>query len=207
MQSETSQTNGHGKCAAHDNETLDARFPLSCSPPEGERDKVSLREFHGNYAALAANIKEWGRALGFQAVGISDTALDDAEARLLEWLARGYHGEMDYMAKHGTKRSRPAELIPGTLRVISLRMDYYPPDAKDAGEVLQDSSRAFISRYALGRDYHKVLRNRLEKLAEKIRAAVGEFGYRVFSDSAPVMEIELAQKAHLGWCGKHTLLL
>ena len=160
-----------------------------------------------DYATLAANIKEWGRALGFQAVGISDTALDDAETRLLEWLAHGYHGEMDYMAKHGAKRSRPAELIPGTLRVISLRMDYYPPDAKDAGEVLQDGSRAFISRYALGRDYHKVLRNRLEKLAEKIRAAVGEFGYRVFSDSAPVMEIELAQKARLGWCGKHTLLL
>ena len=160
-----------------------------------------------DYAALAANIKEWGMALGFQAVGISDTALDDAEARLLKWLACGYHGEMDYMAKHGTKRSRPAELIPGTLRVISLRMDYYPPDAKDAGEVLQDSSRAFISRYALGRDYHKVLRNRLEKLAGKICAEVGDFGYRVFSDSAPVMEIELAQKARLGWCGKHTLLL
>jgi len=160
-----------------------------------------------DYAALAAHIKEWGRALGFQAVGISDTALNDAEARLLEWLARGNHGEMDYMAKHGTKRSRPAELVPGTLRVISLRMDYYPPDAKDAWEVLQDGSRAFISRYALGRDYHKVLRNRLEKLAEQIRAAVGNFGYRVFSDSAPVLEVELAHKAHLGWRGKHTLLL
>ena len=160
-----------------------------------------------DYATLAANIKEWGRALGFQAVGISDTALDDAEARLLEWLARGYHGEMDYMAKHGTKRSRPAELIPGTLRIISLRMDYYPPEARDAREVLQDGSRAFISRYALGRDYHKLLRSRLEKLAEKIRAEVGDFGYRVFSDSAPVLEVELAQKAHLGWCGKHTLLL
>ena len=160
-----------------------------------------------DYATLAANVKEWGRALGFQAVGISDTTLGDAEARLLEWLARGYHGEMDYMAKHGAKRSRPAELIPGTLRVISLRMDYYPPDAKDVREVLQDGSRAFISRYALGRDYHKMLRNRLEKLAEKIRNEVGDFGYRAFTDSAPVMEIELAQKARLGWCGKHTLLL
>ena len=160
-----------------------------------------------DYATLAAKIKEWGRALGFQAVGISDTALDDAEARLLDWLARGYHGEMDYMAKHGTKRSRPAELMPGTSRVISLRMDYYPPDARDAQEVLQDGSRAFISRYALGRDYHKVLRSRLEKLAEKIRAEAGDFGYRVFTDSAPVLEIELAQKARLGWCGKHTLLL
>lgn len=146
-------------------------------------------------------------ALGFQAVGISDTALDDDEARLLEWLAHGYHGEMDYMAKHGVKRSRPAELVPGTLRVISLRMDYYPPNAKDAWEVLQDGSRAFISRYALGRDYHKVLRNRLEKLAERIRAEVGNFNFRVFTDSAPVMEVELAHKAHLGWRGKHTLLL
>ncbi len=160
-----------------------------------------------DYATLAANIKEWGRALGFQAVGISDTALGDAEAHLLEWLARGNHGEMDYMAKHGAKRSRPAELVPGTLRVISLRMDYYPPNAKDAWEVLQDGSRAFISRYALGRDYHKVLRNRLEKLAEKIRAEVGDFSYRVFTDSAPVLEVELAHKAHLGWRGKHTLLL
>jgi len=160
-----------------------------------------------DYATLAANIKEWGRALGFQAVGISDIALDDAETRLLEWLARGNHGEMDYMAKHGTKRSRPAELVSGTLRVISLRMDYYPPDARDAREVLQDGGRAFISRYALGRDYHKVLRNRLEKLAEQIRTEMGDFSYRVFTDSAPVMEIELAQKAHLGWCGKHTLLL
>ena len=160
-----------------------------------------------DYTALAAKIKQWGRALGFQVVGISDTALNGAEARLLEWLAHGHHGEMDYMAKHGTKRSRPAELIPGTLRVISLRMDYYPPNAKDAGEVLQDGNRAFISRYALGRDYHKVLRNRLEKLAEKIRSEAGNFGYRVFTDSAPVLEVELASKARLGWRGKHTLLL
>ena len=160
-----------------------------------------------DHTTLAANIKEWGRALGFQAVGISDIALDDAEARLLEWLARGNHGGMDYMAKHGAKRSRPAELVPGTLRVISLRMDYYPPDVKDAWEVLEDGSRAFISRYALGRDYHKVLRNRLEKLAERIRAEIGDFNYRVFTDSAPVMEVELARKASLGWRGKHTLLL
>jgi epoxyqueuosine reductase len=160
-----------------------------------------------DYAALALRIKEWGRALGFQAVGISDTALDDGEARLLEWLAHGYHGEMDYMAKHGLKRSRPAELVPGTQRVISLRMDYYPPQVQDAQEVLQDGSRAFISRYALGRDYHKVLRNRLEKLAEKIRAEAGVCSCRVFTDSAPVLEVELAHKAQLGWRGKHTLLL
>ncbi len=160
-----------------------------------------------DYRALATRIKEWGRALGFQAVGISDAGLHDAEAHLLQWLAQGYHGEMDYMAKHGVKRSRPAELIPGTLRVISVRMDYYPPNAKDSWEVMQDGSRAFISRYALGRDYHKVMRNRLQKLAQKIRAEAGEFNHRVFTDSAPVMEVELARKARLGWRGKHTLLL
>ena len=160
-----------------------------------------------DYRALATHIKEWGGALGFQTVGISDAGLHDAEARLLQWLAQGFHGEMDYMAKHGVKRSRPAELIPGTLRVISVRLDYYPPNAKDSWEVLGDGSRAFISRYALGRDYHKVLRHRLEQLAQKIRAEAGEFNHRVFTDSAPVMEVELARKARLGWRGKHTLLL
>ncbi|MDR2195785.1 MAG: tRNA epoxyqueuosine(34) reductase QueG [Gallionellaceae bacterium] len=159
-----------------------------------------------DHATLAARIKEWGNLLGFQAVGISNIDLESAEARLLEWLARGYHGEMDYMAKHGVKRSRPDALLPGTVRVISLRMDYRPPNAKDGWDVLKDGSRAFISRYALGRDYHKVVRNRLEKLAEKIRAETGGV-CRVFSDSAPVMEVELARKAHLGWRGKHTLLL
>lgn len=160
-----------------------------------------------NYATLATQIKEWGRALGFQAVGIADTDLHDAEAGLQQWLAQGFHGEMDYMAKHGVKRSRPAELIPGTVRVISVRMDYMPPDAKNSWEVLEDGSRAFISRYALGRDYHKVLRRRLEQLAQKIRTEVAETHYRVFTDSAPVMEVELARKANLGWRGKHTLLL
>lgn len=160
-----------------------------------------------DYAELAASIKGWGRALGFQAVGISDTDLGEAEARLLDWLACGNHGEMDYMAKHGVKRSRPGELVPGTLRVISLRMDYYPTAAKAGREVLEDGSRAFISRYALGRDYHKVLRNRMEKLAEKIRAAAAGSSCRAFSDSAPVLETELARKAGLGWRGKHGLLL
>jgi epoxyqueuosine reductase len=160
-----------------------------------------------DFAALAMRIKEWGKALGFQAVGISNTVLDDDETHLMEWLSRGFHGEMDYMAKHGVKRSRPAELMPGTQCVISLRMDYYPPNSKNAWEVLQDGSMAYISRYALGLDYHKVLRNRLENLAEKIRADLGSFNYRVFTDSAPVMEVALAHKAHLGWRGKHTLLL
>ncbi len=160
-----------------------------------------------DYTALAIKIKEWGKELGFQAVGIADINLHAAEEHLLEWLAQGFHGEMDYMAKHGAKRSRPAELIPGTLRVISVRMDYFPPSVKDTWEVVEDGSRAFISRYALGRDYHKVLRNRLEKLTEKIRTEVRDFSYRVFTDSAPVMEVELAYKARLGWRGKHTLLL
>jgi epoxyqueuosine reductase len=160
-----------------------------------------------DYTALAGRIREWGRALGFQAVGISDTNLGSAEARLMEWLAHGYHGAMDYMAKHGARRARPRELLPGTLRVISLRMDYYPPAAADAWQVLNDGGRAFISRYALGRDYHKVLRSRLEKLAQQIREVVPDAECRVFTDSAPVMEVELAQRAHLGWRGKHTLLL
>jgi epoxyqueuosine reductase len=159
-----------------------------------------------DYNSLAARIKVWGQALGFQAVGISDTHLDAAEAHLLQWLADGHHGSMDYMAKHGIKRARPAELVPGTLRVISVRMNYYPENAKDTEEVLADGSRAFISRYALGRDYHKVMRNRLEKLAQLIRTEI-VCQCRVFTDSAPVLEVELAQKAQLGWRGKHTLLL
>ena len=160
-----------------------------------------------NYAALAAQIRVWAHELGFQAVGISDTDLSAAEVGLLEWLELGMHGEMDYMAKHGTKRSRPAELLPGTLRVISLRMNCMPRAARDSWQVLAEGERAFISRYALGRDYHKVMRNRLAKLAEKIRAEVAEFEGRVFTDSAPVMEKELARKAGIGWRGKHSLLL
>jgi epoxyqueuosine reductase len=159
-----------------------------------------------DYAALAARIKAWGNALGFQAVGISDTHLEAAEAHLLQWLADGNHGAMDYMAKHGAKRARPEELVPGTSRVISVRMNYFPKQARDTHDVLAEGGRAFISRYALGRDYHKVLRNRLEKLAQQIRGEV-ECQCRVFTDSAPVLEVALAQKAHLGWRGKHTLLL
>jgi len=155
---------------------------------------------------LAATVKAWGGELGFQAVGIADADLGAAEPRLLEWLAAGRHGELDYMARHGTKRARPAELVPGTVRVISARMDYLP-EAADSGQVLDDATKAFVSRYALGRDYHKVLRRRLQQLADRIAAEIGAFGYRVFTDSAPVMEVELARKAGLGWRGKHTLLL
>lgn len=162
---------------------------------------------HVDLVELAARIRAWGKALGFQSVGIGDTELGAAETHLLQWLADGRHGAMDYMAKHGSKRARPAELLPGTLRVISLRMNYYPGDARDTQAVLADGERALISRYALGRDYHKVLRNRMQKLAEQISAAVPQAACRVFTDSAPVLEVELAQKAGLGWRGKHTLLL
>ncbi len=160
-----------------------------------------------DWVALAARIREWAHELGFQAVGISNTDLTVAESGLFGWLSQGWHGEMDYMAKHGTKRSRPEELVRGTLRVISLRMNYFPPNARESWEVLAEGERAYISRYALGRDYHKVMRDRLAKLADKIHAEVPEYDGRVFTDSAPVMEVELARKAGLGWRGKHTLLL
>ena len=159
----------------------------------------------GNLELLAARIKVWGRELGFDEVGISDTALADAETGLLAWLADGCHGQMDYMYKHGVKRSRPEALLPGTRRVISARMSYLP-DAGRALEVLGDPDKAYISRYALGRDYHKVLRARLQKLADRISVAAPH-AHRVFVDSAPVMEVALAEKAGLGWRGKHSLLL
>jgi len=156
---------------------------------------------------LAEQIKHWGRELGFAAIGIADGNLSAAEAGLQAWLDKGFHGEMDYMAAHGTKRSRPAELVPGTVRIISARLDYFPPAAADPHAVLANADAAYVSRYALGRDYHKVLRNRLQSLAEKISSAVGEHHFRVFTDSAPVLEVELASKSGLGWRGKHTLLL
>jgi epoxyqueuosine reductase len=160
-----------------------------------------------DYQALAADIKRWGQELGFQQIGISDTALGDHETRLLNWLDLGRHGEMDYMQRHGTRRSRPAELLPGTLRIISARMDYWPPDAAAPHGVLADPALAYVSRYALGRDYHKLLRRRLQRLAGRIAAVAGPFGYRAFSDSAPVLEKALAENAGLGWIGKHTNLL
>ena len=157
--------------------------------------------------ALARLIKGWGLELGFQQVGIADTDLGEAEVRLTAWLAAGYQGEMDYMARHGTRRSRPCELIPGTLRVISARMDYLPEGQGAVHQALGDPAAAFVSRYALGRDYHKLLRRRLQRLAERIAEAVGPFGHRVFVDSAPVLEKPLAQKAGLGWIGRHTNLV
>jgi len=157
--------------------------------------------------ALVAAIRRWGQALGFQQLGISDIHLDQAEQQLHRWLAAGYHGGMDYMQRHGTKRSRPAELEPGTLSVISVRMDYLPAEAAESWSVLQDGELAYISRYALGRDYHKLMRKRLQQLADRITRSVGEFGYRAFVDSAPVLEKPLATKAGLGWVGKHSNLL
>lgn len=162
--------------------------------------------------ALSTSIKNWGLALGFNHIGITDTDLHEAEARHEDWIRKGFHGEMNYMAKHGVKRTRPAELVPNTLRVIAVRLDYLPPNATDSESVLQNSEKAFISRYALGRDYHKVLRNKLQKLCEKILAELPNFNtdsfeYRVFTDSAPVLEVALAEKSGLGWRGKHTLLI
>ena len=162
---------------------------------------------HFDHARLAADIKTWGRELGFQQVGIADIDLSEAEARLLNWLGQGRHGEMYYMESHCTHRSRPQELIPGILRVISVRLDYFPGQAADGESVLRNPQLGFVSRYALGRDYHKVLRSRLQKLAERIEAHIGPFQYRAFCDSAPVLEKALAEKAGLGWIGKHTNLI
>lgn len=163
---------------------------------------ASELDFHG----LAADLKAWGEQLGFSGIGITDTALPRDEMHLLAWLRRGHHGDMHYMARHGTKRSRPERLLPGTRRVICARLDYRP-QAADSEQTLAESGRAFVSRYALGRDYHKLMRNRLQKLARRIEAAAGPFGYRAFVDSAPVLEKALAQKAGLGWIGKHTVLI
>jgi epoxyqueuosine reductase len=157
--------------------------------------------------ALARNIKTWGYELGLQQVGIADPDLSQAEGRLLAWLRRDWHGEMTYMARHGLLRSRPAELLPGTLRVISARLDYLSEPMADLASRLADPATAFVSRYALGRDYHKLLRQRLRRLAQRITDEVGEHGHRVFVDSAPVLEKPLAQKAGLGWIGKHTNLI
>ncbi|MDR3476630.1 MAG: tRNA epoxyqueuosine(34) reductase QueG [Gammaproteobacteria bacterium] len=156
-----------------------------------------------DFQQLALDIKDWGKNLGFQQIGITDIDLSTYEARFLEWLAQGFHGEMRYMEQHGSKRYRPDELIPGTIRIISTRMDYLPPDT-DIPKVLQNPHKGFISRYALGRDYHKLIRKRLTQLATQITEAAGTFGYRTFADSAPVLEKPLAEKAGLGWIGKHT---
>jgi epoxyqueuosine reductase len=144
-------------------------------------DQTEQPDPEPDYPALAQSIKHWGMELGFQQVGITDTELAEDEAHLLQWLKAGNHGEMDYMERHGTRRSRPGDLVPGTIRVISVRMNYWPADAQDADAILQDPALAYLSRYALGRDYHKMLRKRLQKLADRIAAQTGPFGYRVFT--------------------------
>ena len=164
----------------------------------------------GTAAQLKEDIRRWGRELGFDAIGFAGTELGAAEAGLAAWLAAGCQGEMDYMAAHrseaGYKRARPAELVPGTRCIISARLNYRSASA-DSRAALADPERAFVSRYAVGRDYHKLLRNRLQQLADRIETEIGAFAYRVFTDSAPVMEAELAASSGLGWRGKHTLLL
>ena len=164
----------------------------------------------GTAAQLKEDIRRWGRELGFDAIGFAGTELGAAEAGLAAWLAAGCQGKMDYMAAHhseaGYKRARPAELVPGTRCIISARLNYRSASA-DSRAALADPERACVSRYAVGRDYHKLLRNRLQQLADRIETEIGAFAYRVFTDSAPVMEAELAASSGLGWRGKHTLLL
>ncbi|MGH8781094.1 tRNA epoxyqueuosine(34) reductase QueG [Paraburkholderia sp.] len=231
--------------------------PLASAPASDDDARTARRFDEAALDALAQRIKTWGRELGFGAVGISDTDLPDAESGLAAWLEAGYHGEMDYMAKHGTKRVRPAELVAGTRRVITARIAYLPaatlggkpaesvaqsvspgdergsaqpastPSTLDADVLateagseantrdwraheaarLADPAAAVVSIYARGRDYHKVMRQRLQQLAERIEAEIGAYGYRVFTDSAPVLEVAFAQNAGIGWRGKHTLLL
>ena len=190
----------------------------SIMPRNPDPDQPGTTAAPLDHAALTAQIKQWGEALGFADIAIADIDLSAAEPGLQAWLDAGHHGDMAYMAAHGTMRSRPAELVPGTRRVIMARMDYLPQGvlaecgpggdwrARETTQ-LQETGSAVISLYARGRDYHKVMRQRLQQLSAQIAAAAGPFGYRVFCDSAPVMEVALAQKAGLGWRGKHTLLL
>ena len=158
-------------------------------------------------AAFLLDVQRWAAELGFSQLGVTDTDLSKYEPDFQKWLDNGFHGQMDYMAKHGTKRSRPAELEPGTIRVISVRMDYFPPDAQPIQSVLDNKNMGLISRYATGRDYHKIIRKRLQKLVDKMQQQIGEFGYRVFTDSAPVLEKPLAEKAGIGWMGKHSNMI
>ena len=170
------------------------------STPDINLDSETLRQ-------LRHRLDDWAHELGFQQLAVSDTDLESYKQKFQAWIADGQHGEMEYMARHGSKRYRPAELVPGTTRIISVRMDYWPENAEDPLDLLEQPERAIVSRYALGRDYHKVIRQRLQTLADRISGEIGPFGYRAFTDSAPVLEKPLAEKAGLGWIGKHTNLL
>ncbi len=176
---------------------VDPRTDIAASPVSAAVD----------FDALAARIKTLAGEFGFQRCGIADIALGEDETHLRDWLAQGLYGTMAWMAQHGDKRSRPQELVPGTLRAISVGLDYGRNDDEDAWNTLADGERAYVARYALGRDYHKLMRNRLQKLADRIAEDIGPFGYRVFVDSAPVLERALARNAGLGWIGKHTCLI
>jgi epoxyqueuosine reductase len=163
-------------------------------------------------AQILDRLRAWARELGFSQIGVADVDLHEAEPGLLAWLRSGFHGRMHYMERHGMRRARPAELVPGTVRVITARMDYLPRDADAAWSEreharLHEPHEAVVSLYARGRDYHKVLRQRLQQLADRLEGAIGPFGHRVFTDSAPVLEVELAQRSGIGWRGKHTLVL
>ena len=166
-----------------------------------------------NYIINLSLLNQWAQDLGFQQLGISDIDLATTEQQLTQWLAKGFEGDMEWMSRHGTKRTRPAELVPETISVISVRMDYRPPETHDPEMVLNHPELGYISRYALGRDYHKMMRKRLQKLAKQIEKTLldsgqnNDFKYRVFVDSAPVMEKPIAVKAGLGWQGKHTNVL
>jgi epoxyqueuosine reductase len=175
--------------------------------PKNSKKSDKATPLLSEMSELAMRIREWGQALGFQQLGFSDTDLKEHESHLGQWLANGYHGQMHYMQRHGTRRSRPEELHPGTIRVISARLDYLPGSAIDIKQVMNEPDRGVVSRYALGRDYHKLMRKRLQKLAKMIEEQTGPFGYRVFVDSAPVLEKALAEKAGLGWIGKHSNLI
>jgi epoxyqueuosine reductase len=158
-------------------------------------------------AALLADLRRWSKELGFAKLGVAHIDLARDEAHFLDWLRAGFNGEMAYMSRHGVKRSRPADLLPGTVSCVSVRMDYWPKDAAGAEATLAEPNVAYVSRYALGRDYHKLMRARLQKLCDRLKRAIGPFGYRVFTDSAPVLEKALARNAGLGWIGKHTNLI
>lgn len=160
-----------------------------------------------DYSQLLKKIDNWATELGFSQVGVSDIDLSEAEGHLKRWIDKGFHGQMNYMHKHGSKRTHPEELVDETIRIISLRFDYSYQSIVPYEEVLTKPHKAAISRYAMGRDYHKIIRKNLKKLAEKIKGVVQDFNYRVFTDSAPVMEKAIAEKAGLGWIGKHSNLL
>jgi epoxyqueuosine reductase len=192
-----------------DPETKDPLAPpdVPSRPPGEQVPAAEWRSREIDLPSVKRVLAAEARALGFDALGVASIELEDDEQRLIAWLDAGFHGEMDYMRRHGSMRSRPQELSPGTIRVVSFRMNYWPGEARTAREVLADADAAYVSRYALGRDYHKVMRKSLARLAEGLARRIGTFGYRVCVDSAPVLEKALARNAGLGWIGKHTNLL